>query len=391
MTGATPLVELFSTYMRIAARTADPVQGQLHDLGTIFDDLGLWRWDVATDLVSTTTCCRKLLCLGAESDVSRDCFVSALHGSAGSVLRRALDRTALNGTPFSIEHRVAQPNEQARWLAIEGHAEKDPSGRPIGIAGVVVDVTDWKSEQLAYEQQKLQLTHLSRVAILGELSGALAHELNQPLTAILSNTQAAQLMLMQQPLDLAELKQILEDIVASDKRAGAVIHRMRALLKRDRTRYQRLSIDEVAAEVIELSRSELITHRVILLAELASNLPPVRGDRIQLQQVLLNLVINACEEMLKVPPAARTLRIATSPSPDGGVEVTISDSGPGISDEVAHRLFEAFFTTKHHGLGLGLSISKAIVSAHGGQIRVLAPDRGGATFIVRLPAEEVVR
>lgn len=265
------------------------------------------------------------------------------------------------------------------------------SGDRVEVAGmecvitVIRDVTLQKRAEREAQEQRLELMHLSRVAMLGELSGSLAHELNQPLTAILSNAQAAQRLLAADQVDAQELRDILKDIVDEDRRAGEVIRRLRALFKKSGTQFQRLSSNELIDEVLALSRGDLLTRNIEVITELTPQPVDTHGDRIQLQQVLLNLINNACEAM-DVAGSARTLTIKTAPSSDGYIQIFVIDCGPGIPAERMTRIFEPFYTTKQHGLGLGLSISSSIVMAHGGQLLARNnPDRG-ATFRVLLPA-----
>lgn len=227
---------------------------------------------------------------------------------------------------------------------------------------------------------------LERVAALGELSAALAHELNQPLTAILSNAQAAQRLLQKTSVDLAGLREILRDIVEDDKRAGKVIDRLRGLFSKGKPQFESLGVDELIEEVLQLAHSQLVIHSVKAVTRTSPGLPAVRGDRIQLGQVLLNLVINACEAMISTNPVERELRISMRAGGDGLVQIEIADSGKGIPPDVADQMFQPFFTDKEHGMGLGLSISRSIISAHGGRLWAANnPDRG-ATFFIELPA-----
>lgn len=199
-----------------------------------------------------------------------------------------------------------------------------------------------------------ELTHLTRVGMLGELSGALAHEINQPLAAILSNGQAAQRMLKHNPHELAEVQDALGDIVDAAKRAGNVIHGLRDMLKKGEPQFRPLDINTVVAEVLDLAHSDLIAHQVAVVRKFASPIPLVRGDRIQLQQVLLNFIMNACEAMSATVVNGRVLTVMTASQDDQSVEISVVDTGKGISPEVQTRLFEAFATTKKNGLGLGL-------------------------------------
>ena len=235
------------------------------------------------------------------------------------------------------------------------------------------------------EERRKEVTHLTRVAILGELSGALAHELNQPLTAILSNAQAAQRLLAETPVDLDEVREILSDISNDDKRAGDVINRLRVLMRKGEPKVLPLDLNDLANDVLELAHSELIERNVAVTTRLTPGLPNIRGDRVQLQQVLLNLIMNACEAMSDTDSIDRSLAVSTARDGDSKLRLTVADRGSGMSSDLVARMFEPFVTTKAQGLGLGLSICRSIVVAHGGHLwGANNPDRG-ASFFVSLP------
>jgi C4-dicarboxylate-specific signal transduction histidine kinase len=259
-------------------------------------------------------------------------------------------------------------------------------GSVVEFQGIGRDITDLKVADMEVEQRRKEVTHLTRVAILGELSGALAHELNQPLTAILSNAQAAQRLLTRTPSDLAVVGEILDDIVADDLRAGEVITRLRALLKRGEASFKPLDINDVATEVLALARSELIERHVTVSTRLTPGLPAILGDRVQLQQIMLNLLLNACEAMSSRRSGARMLTVSTALDGDGVLLTSIADRDNGVPPDAAERLFEPFFTTKPQGLGLGLSICRSIIAAHGGRLWADNNPEGGATFTFALPA-----
>jgi C4-dicarboxylate-specific signal transduction histidine kinase len=238
--------------------------------------------------------------------------------------------------------------------------------------------------------QRDELAHLSRVTMLGELSGSMAHELNQPLTAILSNAQAALNFLARGPADLDEVREILKDIVDADKRASEVIRRLRLLFRKGEVTHQLLSPGEVVRETLRLLRSDLTNHGVTVHQAIADDLPAIHGDRVQLQQVLINLVMNACDAMAAVSLGDRQLTVRAERAPDGGgVRLSVADSGPGIPQERLQQVFEPFVTTKPQGMGLGLAVCRTIAIAHGGRLFADHAEGGGAMFILDLPATEM--
>ena len=295
-------------------------------------------------------------------------------GGIDAVLSGARER-------FQIEVPVLIP--AATWYEISVRALQRPEG------GAVItrsDITARKQAELDSRHQRRELAHLTRVATLGELSGAMAHELSQPLTAILSNAQAAQRLIARPSPDLQEISEILGDIAEDDRRAGEVIQRLRAMLRKDEPELVPLDLNEVIREVLLLERSDLIARRVVVVPELALDLPQVRGDRVQLQQVVLNLVLNACEAMSATPVGSRRLVLVTTRD-QGGSQLDVVDRGAGIPADALERVFEPFFTTKKQGLGLGLSICRSIVEAHGGRLWASNNEESGATFHLALPVE----
>jgi two-component system, LuxR family, sensor kinase FixL len=221
--------------------------------------------------------------------------------------------------------------------------------------------------------------------MLGELSGSIVHEISQPLTASLSNAHAAQLLLRQSEPDLEEVREILRDIVADDHRAVEVIRRLRQLLKRREVQFQPLSANETVEEVLKLLRSELIDRGVTVHSEFASSLPVLQADRVELQQVLINLVTNACDAMADMPSEARALTIRTGLDGNDFVLISVCDAGPGIAEGKLEQVFEPFFTSKVNGMGLGLSVCRTIINAHGGKLWAEQISGRGATFYLRLP------
>ena len=245
-------------------------------------------------------------------------------------------------------------------------------------------------ERVAHELQEMraELAHFSRVSTAGQLASALAHELGQPLGAVLRNTEAAELLIEEHPPDLAEIRAILTDIRQDDLRAAGVIDRMRALLKRRNVEREALALEEVLQEVAALVRPDQLRRKVQFTLEVGPDLPQVWGDRIQLQQVLLNLILNGMDAMTQQPSQTRRLIVRARNTQARMVEVSVRDSGSGIPAANFSRVFEPFFTTKTNGMGMGLPVSKTIVEAHQGRIWVENPPEGGACFYFTLPVVE---
>ncbi|WP_437970127.1 response regulator [Sorangium sp. So ce260] len=242
-----------------------------------------------------------------------------------------------------------------------------------------------RAAELKVQKAQGELAHLNRVSAMSELAASIAHELNQPLAAILSNAQAAQRLLARAPPDVAEARAALDDIVADDRRAAKVIERMRAMLRKGELTAVALDLGEVVREVARLLASAALLAGATLRIELAPGLPRVRGDGIQLQQVLLNLLVNALDAVSRRPPEARLVVVRTRPAHGGGVELSVADSGEGVPPADLERIFDPFFTTKAHGLGVGLAISRSIVEAHGGRLWAERGPGEGATFRCALP------
>jgi two-component system, LuxR family, sensor kinase FixL len=252
------------------------------------------------------------------------------------------------------------------------------------MVGAVLDITERKQAEDEVLRQRSELAHVARVSTLGELATSMAHELSQPLGAILRNAEAAELFLQAPSPDLEEVRAILADIRKDDQRAGNVIDRLRSLLKRRPTADDLVDLKQLAGEVVALVRPEADVRKVRLVLAHVPALPPVRGDRVQLQQVLLNLLLNAMDAVGDSGPEARRVNVRVQAA-GTEVEVAVSDAGHGIPEDRRARLFEPFFTTKPNGLGMGLPISRRIIEAHGGSIRAENAPGGGATLCFTLP------
>jgi C4-dicarboxylate-specific signal transduction histidine kinase len=251
--------------------------------------------------------------------------------------------------------------------------------------GFVLDLTDRKRAERAYTQVQMELAHANRIATMGQLSASIAHEISQPLGAALSYANAASHWLAAQPPNLEEVRRDLSFIVQSGVRASEVIDRIRALVKKAPPRKDRLEINEAILQVIAFAQNEMANNSISVRTQLAEALPATQGDRVQLQQVILNLLINAIEAMSGMSEGPRELLISTAKTDSEGVLVTVRDSGPGLAPESVDRLFESFYTTKPAGLGMGLSICRSIIEAHHGRLWATSNTPRGAVFQFTLP------
>ena len=286
-----------------------------------------------------------------------------------------------NDEELNVEYRVVQPN-QVRWFAARGRVEQD-GGR---LRGVAIDITQRKVAELEAEQDRTALRHMTRVSLLGQLSASIAHQLNQPLASILSNAEAARKMLRRDDVDLEELRAICDDIVSEDNRAAQVIRRLGALYKRGEREVRPVDVNELVRETLGLMHTDLVTRQVTVTTELAPALPMIEGERVQLQQVLMNLIVNASDAMHGSPESARMLSVRTVQTGDA-VRIDVGDRGPGIKPDELERIFDMFWTTKPAGMGIGLAICRSITTAHGGTLTAQNNADGGATFSVTLPVQ----
>jgi C4-dicarboxylate-specific signal transduction histidine kinase len=288
--------------------------------------------------------------------------------------------------PYQIEFRTQRTDGTIRWVDARGRGYYDEVGKPLWMSGVLFDITDRKEAELQAQQNRDDLSHLSRVAAMGELAASIAHELNQPLSGITSNAAAGQRFIDRGKVDLRELHDLLGDIVADGRRAGDVIRGIQAMVKKDVSARRRINLNDIVISVVHMVKPNAMLHSCEFGTFLDPGLPFVEGDPVQLQQVLLNLIINAFDAMRDTPLSRREVVIATERDGDSVTRVSVRDYGVGISAETRDRLFEQFFTTKSKGLGMGLSIVRSIVESHGGTIAAENADGGGARFQFSLPA-----
>jgi PAS domain S-box-containing protein len=284
-----------------------------------------------------------------------------------------------------IQFRIRTKGGEIRWIDHACLPVHDGQGEFLGIRASNRDISDRKKAEFEVQQHRNELAHVTRVAALGELTSSIAHELNQPLTAIRNYANAAQRFLSRSEPDLSNAREALEGILRDDRRAAEVISRVRQLLKKEEPRYHTVQMNQVIQEILSFIRSDAVLEALTIETELAPELPVVLGDRVQLQQVLLNLILNSVDAMNKVKPDLRKLVIKTENEGDRDVKVSVRDLGAGIDEAHRAKLFESFFTTKPKGIGMGLAISQRIIHAHGGSIWAENHPGGGATFCFTLP------
>lgn len=291
---------------------------------------------------------------------------------------------------FIPEERITDAQGKVRWLQTVKRPIVGGGGSANQVLGASSDITQRKEAEAEIQRNRQELAHVARISTMGELATSLAHELNQPLTAILSNAQAAQRFLAANPANVDEMGEILKDIVKDDRRAGEIIRRMRTLVKKEEIEFAPLDLGNVIGDVVLLAHSDAILHNIRVLREIDSGLPTVRGDRVQLQQVMLNLLLNAFDAMDDCPANEREIKVRAQRDGAGMVTVAVRDKGTGLSRDKLDKIFQPFYTTKPDGLGMGLSICRSIVEAHGGRLWAENnPDRG-ATLCFTVPVEESV-
>jgi PAS domain S-box-containing protein len=322
-----------------------------------------------------------------ELERRADLWLEAIHPEDRPNVSSAYERF-LNGEGsgrFDATFRILRPDGETRLIHSRATLIRDQDGTPYRACGIAADVTEEQRAAEALAKAKTDLAHVARVTTVGQLAASIAHEVNQPLGAMVANAAACDHWLAAKPPETTKAQTALKTIVADGQRASAVIGRIRALMQRQPPRIEPVDVNQVIRDVMALAQEQIRRHGIVLETLLADGLPMVQGDRVQLQQVLLNLVVNAVEAMSGAAERPRELMIVSKKHASNGVLVTVRDNGVGLNAAITDRLFEPFYTTKAEGLGMGLAISRSIMESHGGRIWASPNTPRGAVFQLELP------
>jgi PAS domain S-box-containing protein len=319
-------------------------------------------------------------CQSLYEDEDMESWREAIHPDD----RDAALRAYVSHSPFMHEYRIVRPDGGMRWICDRGFPIRNEKGQVYRLAGIAEDITERKRSEHALQESQAALARVTRIATMGELTASIAHEINQPLGAVVTNGGAALHWMAGQPPNLQETREAIERTIREAKRASDVIGRIRALLQKAPPRMERLDLNAVIREVLTLADNELLRGGVRVQTDLARDLPAVLGDRVQFRQVILNLILNGIDAMSTTTDRPRKLRIRSAQHPDG-VLIQVQDSGKGVDPDQADRIFQSFFTTKPQGIGMGLSISRSMVEAHGGRLWFTPGSSHGAVFQFTVP------
>ena len=347
--------------------------------------IGFWEWDLVTGKLSRSAIQAELMGLAElESDYNID--GSNIHPDDRESVRLAIERTQRTGEQYVLEFRTIRPDGTVCWLEGRGSAVFSDAHWAVRMHGIVVDISERKQAEEANRLHAAELAHLSRTSTMGNMASALAHELNQPLGAILNYAGVCENIIKSWKLDKTPvLLQALGEVMNETRRAGAIISRLRAFVSKRSATSKPVDLNDVVQQSIKLLDFELRQQAVTVLTDLAPALSPVVVDTIQIEQVMVNLIFNSMQAMSTVDRSQRKVIVQTQSAGAGFVKVLVSDQGVGMSSEQLARLFEPFFTTKPTGMGMGLNISRSIIENHGGRLRGELNASGGMTFYFTLP------
>jgi PAS domain S-box-containing protein len=346
--------------------------------------IGSLSWRVATDDITWSKQLYRIFEFDQSVPVTLDLISTRVHPEDTPMLNDMIEKARSAVSDFEYEHRLLMPDQSVKYVHMVAHGTRDQEGR-LEYIGAVQDVTQRRLAEEALGQARSELAHVARVMSLGVMTASIAHEVNQPLSGIITNASTCLRMLAADPPNVDGARETAQRTIRDGHRASDVITRLRALFGKKDTTIELVDLNEATREVIALSLTELQRNRVILRSELAEDLPPVAGDRVQLQQVIMNLLRNASDAMTGVDDRPRQLLIRTEPDDGDHVRLTVQDAGVGFDPQVVDKLFDPFFTTKDDGMGIGLSVSRTIIAKHQGRLWAIPNDGPGARFSFSVP------
>ena len=342
---------------------------------------GSFSWRPATGAIVWSEETYRIYGLDSTVRPTMEVVRERVHPADLALFQQTTELASRDGKDFAFEYRILFPDGAVKHLQITAHRSSAEADEPLEFVGAIMDVTERKRSEDALDRMRLNLAHVSRVSTLGQMAASIAHEINQPLAAIMINGNASLRWLASEPPNLYEAREATHRLVRDGQRAGDVITRLRSLFRRDGSAKERIGMSEIVREVVAITRAEVQKGGATIRTQMAEDLPPVTGDRVQLQQLVLNLIMNAVEAMSGVQDRRREIVITTGPGEGGEVLVAVRDSGVGLDPEEQDKIFDAFYTTKRTGMGMGLAISRSIVEHHGGRLWAQPNDGPGATFL----------
>jgi PAS domain S-box-containing protein len=349
-------------------------------------NLGVWEMDTTTNEIWMSEMARTLYQFDSKTRVDHAALQHRVHPEDRELRNSAVKTAVETQSEYEIEYRLVLPDGTLRWIGGRGRCVTGENRKGVRVIGVSIDITPRKLAEAEAREYHEQVGHLSRLAAVGELAASIAHEVNQPLSGIISNAGAGRRLLDRGDVELRELRELLDDIVADGRRAGDVIRGVQSMVRKGEPARQRVNLNDLVINVARMVNPAAMLQSCDVETLLEPNLPTVEADPIQLQQVLLNLVINSLDAMRDTPLSSRKVVITTERNADDAIRASVRDYGVGISEEARDRIFDHFFTTKAQGLGMGLAIVRSIVESHGGTIGGENVEGGGAQFQFVLPA-----
>lgn len=381
---ANAITTFLAVRMRLASEALQRIQEQLTEAQKLAR-MGSFSLKIGADKINWSEEAARIWGFGSQLELPLQAVIERIHPEDVPLVRASFGPVYNGNASFDLVNRLVLPDGSIRYVRIVGHRVIDDDGEP-AMLGAIMDITTSRLAEDTLAQAQAELAHVTRVATMGELTASIAHEVNQPLAGIVTNGEAALRWMAREVPQLDEVKLSVERMISDGRRASEVIKRLRNLARKGETQAAPISLNDVIDDALPLVQREISNHRVSLELDLATDVPLAEGDRVQLQQVVINLMVNAVQAMSLRPDGPREL-IVRSRQVEDEIIVGVHDSGPGIDSNAEGRLFNAFFTTKPDGMGMGLSICRSIIDAHGGRIWASRREPIGSVFQFALPLQ----